>query len=89
MVVKELKKDQDLTKVRVKLPEDVLKQYKDYGGGEPEMYIAGSMMGDFFMSPDPPDNKVEGKATRRLYPMPQFVEPKDILEWEVAETLQS
>lgn len=80
--VSDLPKDSNLTKVKVRLPDNVLKLYKEYGGGEPEMWIAGAMMGDFFLSPNPP-----GPGERRLYPMPVQVEPTDIIGWEVVEVL--
>lgn len=44
------------------------------------MWIGGHLMGDFFMTPDPPDEK-----SRRLYPMPELVEPSHLLECEVVE----
>jgi hypothetical protein len=81
--VKELKEGTNLTKVKVKLPENVLKEYENYYGGQPEMFIAGSMMGDFFLSPNKPGNK-----NRKLYPMPANAQPSDILDWEVVEILE-
>lgn len=78
--VNQLPKDTNLAKVKVRLPDEVFKQYQDYGGGEKEMWIGGGMMGDFFMSTDPP-----GSKERRLFPMPELVNPSDILEWEVVE----
>lgn len=78
MKVSELPENTNLTKVKVRLPKDVLKKYKEYAGGEKEMYIVGSMMGDFFLSPTI-------KKERRLYPMPLGVIPEDILNWEVVE----
>lgn len=84
--VKNLDKGTNLTKVKVKLPEDVLASYKKYYGGEPEMWIVGSLMGDFFLSPDAPTP--DGKGKRSLFPMPVNVEPSDILEWEVSEVLK-
>jgi len=81
MKVKELPENSELAKVKVELPDDVLKQYQNYAGGEKHMYILGQTMGDFFMSPDPPTK--DGKGSRKLYPMPFGVNPRDILEWEV------
>lgn len=78
--VNQLPKDTNLTKVKVRLPDKTLKMYQDYAGGEKDMWIGGSVMGDFFMSTDPPDKK-----ERRLYPMPELVEPSHILDWEVIE----
>lgn len=83
MKVNQLPENTNLTNVMVKLPDNVLAEYKDYCGGEPEMWIVGSMMGDFFLSPAPPSTKGE----RRLYPMPISVVPSDILEWEVTQNI--
>lgn len=80
MKVKELPENTNLADIQVELPDDVLTQYQEYMGGEKKMYIVGSMMGDFFLSPDP-----KTKGSRRLYPMPLAVEPQHILEWEVAD----
>jgi len=80
MLVKDLPKNTDLAKIKVRLPAPVLASYKRYCGGEPEMWIAGSTMGDFFLSPHPPSG-----GERRLYPMPIDVQPSDILKWEVVE----
>lgn len=82
MKVKDLPKGQNLTLVKVRLPKDVLEKYKNYGGGEEEMWIGGHMMGDFFMTPD-----TKGSKERILHPMPETVNPEDILEWEVVENL--
>lgn len=83
MKVNELAKDNNLTKIKVKLPESIFESYKNYLGAEPEMWIVGYMMGDFFLSPDAPSTK----GNRILYPMPLGVIPKDILDWEVVENL--
>lgn len=81
--VNQLPEKTNLTKLKVKLPPAVLEAYKNYCGGEEEMWVVGDLMGDFFLSPLPPDTKGE----RRLYPMPPEVVPADILEWEVVENL--
>lgn len=78
MRVKDLPEGTNLTDIEIELPKNVLKQFKDYAGGEKIMYVAGQAMGDFFMSTKP-----KGKGERRLYPLPPMVEPKDILEWKV------
>ena len=80
MKVKELPEDTNITKVKVRLPEDVLQSFKDCLGGEPEMWIAGQIMGEFFISPNSPETK-----ERRLYPLPFPYLPNIILEWEVIE----
>lgn len=79
--VNQLPKDANLSKVKVRLPPDILKQYQEYCGGEPEMWIGGPLMGDWFLSPHPPDTKGE----RKLFPMPEHIYPQQILEWEVVE----
>lgn len=81
MKVKDLPEDTDLSTVLIELPDEVLEQYQDYAGGEKRMYIAGQMMGDFFMSPMKP----HPKKSRPIFPMPLGVEPSDILEWEVVD----
>lgn len=84
MKVKDLPPGTNLAAIKVQLPDDVLKQYLSYGGGEGIMYIAGDAMGDFFLSPHHPGHlNEEGKEYRRLYPMPEGVNPLDIMEWEV------
>jgi hypothetical protein len=82
MKVSELPKGTNLTKVKVKLPLEILQKYQDYAGGKKEMWIVGGMMGDWFMSSSSPKNK-----KRRLYPMPIGVDPIMILEWDVVKVL--
>jgi hypothetical protein len=80
MKVSELPEDADLGFVKMRLPEDALKAFKGYGGGEPEMYYCGQVMGwGHMMSPDRPG------GDRKLYPIPAEVDPKSLLEWEVVE----
>lgn len=81
MKVKELPEDTNLAEVLVELPDEALERYRDYAGGEKRMYIVGSMMGDFFMSPMKP----HPKKSRQLFPMPISITPQDILEWEVVD----
>jgi hypothetical protein len=80
MKITDLPDNFDLTDTLVELPENVLKQFKNFAGGEKHMYIVGATMGDFFMSPDK-----KGSKKRRLYPLPLSVEPRDIADWEVVE----
>jgi hypothetical protein len=80
MKVSELPENTNLTEVKVKLPSEVLKDFKNYMGGEQEMYIIGFTMGDFFLSPQPKSIK-----ERRLYPLPPHIEASNILDWEVVE----
>ena len=82
MLVKELPEGTNLTLVKVKLPEAALESFKGYAGGEPEMWVAGPMMGDFFLT-----SNARGDEKKRLYPFPVNLEPSDILEWEVVENL--
>jgi len=85
MLVKDLPEGTNLINVKVILPDDVLKAYKDYCGGTRKMWIVGNTMGDFFMSPHIPTKK----GSRRLYPMPININPKDILDWEVDRFLKN
>jgi hypothetical protein len=75
MLVSELPESTNLMLVRVILPDDVLEKYVNYLGGEKEMYVVGSFMGDWFMSPTP-----SSKEERRLYPMPVSV-LKLLISW--------
>ncbi len=83
MNVQDLPEKTNLTKIKVKLPKKALDQYKSYCGGEEEMWIVGSMMGDFFLTPDKPTKEGE----RKLFPMPELINPGDILKWKVVENL--
>lgn len=80
MKVKDLPESSPLDAVRIRLPRKALKQFRDYAGGEPIMYVAGRVCGyGFMMTPDPP-----GSETRRLYPLPPEISTRDILDWSVA-----
>jgi hypothetical protein len=83
MKVSELPKGSNLTLVKVRLSDEQLTQYKAYNGGEQDMWIVGETMGDFFLSPHPPNMKGE----RRLYPIPITLEPQFLLKCEVVENL--
>lgn len=79
MRVKDLPENEPLDHVRIRLSEEALQYFREYAGGEPVMYVAGSAGGyGLMMSPDPP-----GSESRRLYPLPPEVLFKDILGWEV------
>ncbi len=78
MKVKDYPEETAIQNLLLRLPDDVLKDFQEYVGGERDMYFVGSMMGDIFMSPIHPTD-----ATRALYPFPIHIEPKDLLEWEV------
>lgn len=84
MLVKDLPEGTDLRPIKIRLPDDVLRQYQEYAGGEKEMYVVGATMGDFFLSPIPPNTRDE----RIMYPMPPAVEPSHILDWEVVEEVK-
>jgi hypothetical protein len=81
MKVKDLDESVNLQKVKVKLSSDVLKVFKDYCGGEEIMFIAGPMMGEFFMK----STKKGKDGNYQLFPLPGQYEPENILEWEVVE----
>ena len=84
MKVSELPENTNLTLVKVRLPDDVYREFQNYAGGEREMYIAGSIMMEFFMSPHAKDHVDEnGSSYRQLYPLPSRYTPKHILDWEV------
>jgi hypothetical protein len=77
--LKELPKDTNVQNYCVRLPKKVLKAFKEYAGGEPIMYPVGPVMGYGFMfSPQAPTEK-----NRRLYPMPETIELKEILNWTI------
>ena len=79
MLVSDLPEDECIDNVRIRLPDEVLNEFKDFAGGESVMYVVGNVMGyGFMMSPDPPGDE------RQLYPLPMSVKPRDILSWEVA-----
>lgn len=83
--VKNLPEGTNLVKVKVILPDDVLKAFKAYAGGTRKMWIVGYTMGDFFLSPNMPSKK----GSRRLYPIPIGILPNQILNWEVDRVLNS
>ena len=55
MKLNELDENTVIDAVAIRIPEDVLEQFKDFAGGEPVMYYVGPVMGyGAMMSPDPP-----------------------------------
>jgi len=80
MKLSELPDDTNMLAHKLRLPDDVFKKMKAYAGAEREMYPAGPTHGAFFMSPDPLDAK-----SRRLYPLPEYMDPLLLLEWEVVQ----
>ena len=84
--VNQLPPDTNLVKVQFRLTPELLKHYSDYCGGEEKMWFIGPLMGDWFVSPQSPEEKDE-KGSRRLFPMPEQVSPADLLECEVVSIL--
>lgn len=78
MLVKDLPDDTLTKDVKVIIPDEALKAFQNYFGGERVMYIVGSIMGSLMFSPLPPETK-----ERWLYPLPMDVDPSEILDWEV------
>lgn len=85
MKVKDLPDNSDLFNMKIKLTPELQQLYADYSSkGEDEIYLVGPLMGDWFISPHPPDHvKENGEKGREIYPMPLMVEPRDFLECEV------
>ena len=82
MKLSEIDENTVIDAVALRLPEDVLEEFKDYCGGEPVMYYCGPVMGyGSMMSPQPPGTKGE----RRLYPFPPSVNTSDMLDWEIED----
>lgn len=79
MKLKDLPEGTVIDNIRIKLPEDMLKAFRDFAGVEPIMYFAGSGFGGDWMSPDPPGGK------RRLYPFPECISTCEVLNWEIDE----
>lgn len=84
MKVKNLPKETKLTYVKVRLPDKALLAYRQYAGGEKEMWFVGEQTKEFWMSPDP-----RGAAKRRLFPMPKGVTLRQVLEWDVIEIMEA
>lgn len=80
MKLKDLPKETNILNILLILPDDILELFKDYMGGEKEMYYVGFVLGDYFMTPDD-----KSTPRRRLYALPIGVEPYHLLEWEVKE----
>jgi hypothetical protein len=75
--------DINILSAKIKLTTELKEAYENYcSEGEDEIFIVGSAMGDFFISPDEPT-----KETRRLYPLPPSVETSMFLECEVIELM--
>lgn len=79
MKVRDLPPEANLLGVKIKLTPEMKEAYENYcSKGEDEIYLIGHLMGDFFISPDPPE-----KVNRALYPLPLELNPKDFLECEI------
>lgn len=73
--------DADVSSHKLKLPAKALKAFLAYAGGEPAMYPVGCTMGyGFMMSPEPPSS-----PSRRLYPLPDSIAQRELLNWEIVE----
>jgi hypothetical protein len=85
MKLRELPDDTNVLDVKLKVPEKELAAYREYCGTEvnDEVYVVGTLMGDFFISNEPRTRDGQGK--RQIFPMPESIQPEDLLDWEVAE----
>lgn len=82
MKVSDLPEDSNLSKVQVEIPDDLLKNIREYyPNHEGITYVIGYGMGDFWISVDPPGGK------RDLIPMSLFpsFNSRDILDWKILE----
>ena len=78
------KKQLNLTRVKVKLPKDILKSMQNYNkNARSTMWVAGFYMGAFMLSKDSPDEQ-----TRILCPMPESKKPSFLLNCEVVKILK-
>ena len=81
MLLKDIPKDTDLTKVRIRLNEKLIEHYSVHNKIiSTEIWLIGDFMGSWFISPDAPDQK-----KRILWPMPLNVTPQDFLECKVID----
>ena len=78
-------KGQNLTRVKVKLPPDLyISMKKQDSRSTKTMWICGSIMGAFMMSPNDPDKK-----SRLLIPLPKGIQPNALLKCEVTKILKT
>lgn len=74
----------NLTRVKVKLPKDIVASMKAFSNAKSTMWIAGNIMGEFMLSPDNPDEK-----SRKLVPFPENTQPSCLLSCEVVKVLKT
>jgi len=77
--IKDLPKDANLQKIKVKLPKAIYgaSSLPKYGIKNIPVYLQGWVMGDFFVKTD--------LKSQRIYPMFWTAVPDNINEWEVVE----
>jgi len=80
MLVKDLPKDADLTKVPIVIPDDIFEDNSYGGPPKKTVYLRSSWMRGLWVVLDP-------KATR-VYPITE-VSPSIVLEWKVDESYES
>ena len=80
MTLNELPDENKVGQYKLRIPEDVLREFRDISGGHPEMYFVGGVMGGMMFSPSPPT-----ASRRRLYPAPESLTFRDICGWEIVE----
>jgi len=79
MTLRELEPDTNVLGLKIRLTPELKESYENYSSkGEQDIYLVGDMMGDWFISPAPPNTE-----KRALYPMPLSVEPSDFLDCEI------
>ena len=80
MKLKDIDSKTDITNIKIKLTPSLKEAYNEYLGpyDTDEVYIVGNMMGDFFISTEPPTPE-----KRNLFPMPIYHQPKEFLECEI------
>lgn len=77
-------KGRNLTRVKIKLPPDLYISIKKQNNKSTKtMWICGSIMGAFMLSPNGPDEK-----SRLLIPLPEGIQPNILLKCEVVKVLR-
>lgn len=77
-------KGTNLTRVKIKLPPDLyVSMKKQNNKATKTMWICGSVMGAFMLSPNGPNEKL-----RLLIPLPEGVQPNILLECNVVKVLK-
>lgn len=85
MKLKELPNTVDTINLKLKLTKELYKAYTDCYDrvNSDEIYLVGPVMGDWFISPDPPGKG--NRSFRALWPMPLSVVPSNFLECEIID----